>query len=51
MAKIICALGVGAGIEDLRDSLEEARPGSCAGFAQQALELGEELLDGIEVCE
>ncbi len=48
-SEIVCALGLGAWGEDLGDGVGDGVEGSRGGFSQERFELGERLLDQIEV--
>ena len=49
MAKVICAFVRSVCVQDLGDGLDDALFGSGVGFTQSRFELGEDLLDGIEI--
>ena len=47
--EIVSAFGWRDGIEDVADCVADGVGGSLGGFAQEVLELGEELFDGVQV--
>lgn len=49
LGEVVSALLRRDGREDLADGVADGVDGSLAGFAQEVLELGEELFDGVEV--
>jgi hypothetical protein len=51
VCEVVCAFLWGVGVEELADSRDEGFDGSRSGLAQEMLELGEDLLDRVAVCD
>jgi hypothetical protein len=47
LAEVVCTFLWGEGVEKLADCRADGFDGSGGGFAQQVLELGEDLFDGV----